>query len=357
MIIINHVTKESENVRKRVRELGVIIGDLPTGEHNAITDVPSVLVGHVTLSEDLGNEDVIRTGVTAILPHQQNPYHHKVPAATHVMNGYGKATGFVQIDELGEIESPIMLTGTFTTGSVLQGTMEYMMGCTPEIGDTTGSINTVVGECNDSYLHTARTFAVKPTHAIQAIERATSNCEEGSVGGGTGMTCYQYKGGIGTSSRIVQEKWTVGVLVNTNFGLRGEFESGHYKAPSKDHDTPAGSIMVVIATDAPVSDRQLKRIAKRASVGINRTGGRVHHASGDIIIAFSNANARTHFSEEEVVHSTYIKEDTKAFHYLLQATIEATEEAILNSLTMAETTTGRNGRIIESISYDVFESL
>ncbi|KGP71604.1 P1 family peptidase [Pontibacillus yanchengensis] len=343
-------------MRKRVRELGVMIGDLPIGEDNAITDVPGVLVGHVTLSEDLDNKDAIRTGVTAILPHQQNPYHRKVPAATHVMNGYGKATGFVQIDELGEIESPVMLTGTFTTGSVMQGTMEYMMGCTPEIGDTTGSINTVVGECNDSYLHTARTFAVKPAHAIQAIEQATSSCEEGGVGAGTGMTCYQYKGGIGTSSRMVQEKWTVGVLVNTNFGRRSEFESGRYKAPNDNHETPAGSIMVVIATDAPVSDRQLKRIAKRASVGINRTGGRIHHASGDIIIAFSNANVRPHFSEEEVIHSSYMKEDTKAFHYLLQATIEATEEAILNSLTMAETTTGRNGRTIESISYDVFKS-
>ncbi|MFC0522150.1 P1 family peptidase [Pontibacillus salicampi] len=340
-------------MRKRLRELGIVIGELPTGEQNSITDVPEVKVGHVTLSKE---EACVQTGVTAIMPHGENPFYAKVPAAGFVANGFGKTAGLVQIEELGEIESPILLTNTFSVGSVLQGAMDYMLKITPEIGDTTGSINVIVGECNDSFLHDPRSQAVEPLHAAKAIEEGSTTCEEGAVGAGTGMTCFQYKGGIGTSSRIIHDRWTLGVLINSNYGLRKELEVPSYQESSmEERDLPAGSIMVIIATDAPVSDRQLKRLAKRATVGIVRTGGRIHHASGDIVIAFSNTNLRYHFQEEMLQSHSYVGDDTEAFQLLLQAVSEATEEAIMNSLTMASSTTGRKGRYVEGIPYALLD--
>ncbi|MBB6454787.1 D-aminopeptidase [Salirhabdus euzebyi] len=342
-------------MRKRIRDLNIRIGTMQPGKRNAITDVPGVKVGHVTLNEDLENEECIRTGVTAILPHDGNLFRHKVPAASFVLNGFGKTSGLVQVEELGEMETPIMLTNTFNVGTVMKGTLEHMLEQNPEIGDTTGSLNVVVGECNDMYLNSARLLPILPEHARQAIDSASTEVEEGAVGAGTGMLCYQYKGGVGTSSRIINDQYTVGVLVVSNFGQRKEFELARYKDPlMNDKDIPDGSIMMIVGTDAPLSDRQLKRLSKRAPIGLARTGSNVHHGSGDIVIAFSNGYTIPHFAESDFIEQKkLIRDDSKIMRELFQGVAEATEEAILNSLTMAETTTGRKGRVVEGLPYDL----
>ncbi|ALA70705.1 D-aminopeptidase [Geobacillus stearothermophilus 10] len=342
-------------MRSKLRHLGFSIGTLPTGERNQITDVPGVRVGHVTIREDMDERTVIRTGVTAVLPHGGNWFLEKVPAACFVLNGFGKTAGLVQVEELGLIESPIMLTNTFSVGAVWQGTLEHMLAMTPEIGDTTGSVNIVVGECNDSYLNTARALSVTKEHAKQAIAEARVDMEEGVVGAGTGMMCFGWKGGIGSSSRIAGGMYTVGALVVSNFGRREELRLVPYVPPSFDErDVPPGSIMMIVATDAPLDARQLKRLAKRAAVGLARTGSHVHHGSGDIVIAFSNAYMIPHFADSS--HQPLpplVRDDAPLMNELFQAAIEAVEEAIWNSLTMAETTTGRNGRVGEAIPYSL----
>lgn len=333
----------------KAREMGIKIGTLPIGNKNCITDVNGVQVGHVTLSEKMGDE-CIRTGVTAILPHRGNCFVEKVAAACYVANGFGKTTGLIQIEELGCIESPIMLTNTFSVGSVLQGTLQYMLQENPQIGDSTSSINIVVGECNDSYLNSARIQSIKPNHAIEAINQATTDqAKEGCVGAGTGTMCFGYKGGIGSSSRIVansEVSFTVGVLVQSNFG---EKEECLYAAPESDDCTerPDGSIMMVLATDAPLSDRQLKRLAKRCVVGLSRTGSFIHNGSGDVVIAFSNAEKIQHYALNPLEQRTILRDDHPIMSLLFQAAAEATEESIINSLTQAETTTGRKGRVGE----------
>ena len=223
------------------------------GKWNAITDVDGVKVGHVTLHENISEEESICTGVTAILPHAGNTFMEKVPAATFVLNGFGKTAGLIQVDELGLLESPIMLTNTFSVGAVLEGTMSYMLRENPEIGDTTSSLNIVVGECNDSYLNSMRLMAVRPNHAEEAIHAAASGeFEMGAVGAGKGMICYGMKGGIGSSSRLVKGNdysYTVGVLTLTNFGRAHECKIANW-AP--DHlDKPDGSVIIVVATNAP----------------------------------------------------------------------------------------------------------
>ena len=351
--------------RQKLRDLGVKIGKLPTGEKNCITDVGSVRVGHVTLKEDGSRGEVIRTGVTAILPHGGNLFRQKVSAASFVINGFGKTTGLVQLDELGQIESPIMLTNTFGVPAVTEGTLLHMLEKTPEIGDTTGTINIVVGECNDSYLNSIRQLPVKREHAIEAIEGASRKAiEEGAVGAGTGMVCFGYKGGIGSSSRIVKyenEAFTVGCLVLSNFGKREDFRGWQYKIeegkaeiPEPDYTTD-GSIMMIIATDAPLSERQLKRVAKRTAMGLGRAGGHASHGSGDIAIAFSTAMTTEHVTEKVCESKSHLREDTALMNQLFQATAEVSEEAILNSLTKATTTDGRNGRVVEEMPYHIFK--
>lgn len=342
-------------MRKRVRELGIKPGSMKTGNRNQITDVAGVKVGHITLKEDRNEDHIIRTGITAILPHQGNPFLEKVPAASFVLNGYGKTAGLIQVEELGVIESPIMLTSTFHVGDVLQGTLEYMMNLTPEIGDTTSSLNIVVGECNDSYLHSVRSNAITKNLAGEAIQRASETVEEGAVGAGTGMMCYGYKGGVGTASRITEDEgFIVGVLVLSNFGKRNELQLTRYKAPDFDEsEVPDGSIMMIVATDAPLSSIQLKRLAKRATFGLARTGSHIHHGSGDIVIAFSNRYTIPHFESSPYHHPPkHVRDDHPVMNQLFQGAIEATEEAILNSLTMSQTTTGRKGRIGEGIPYE-----
>jgi len=327
---------------------------ITTGENNALTDVFGVSVGHITLYENLPNDETICTGVTAILPHQGNLFKEKVRAAAHVINGFGKSCGLVQVEELGLIESPIMLTNTFSVGAVLDGTLKYMLEENKEIGDTTSSINVVVGECNDSYLNSMRLQKVQPEHAISAIKNAKNNdsFEQGAVGAGKGMVCFGYKGGIGSSSRVITNKdnsYTIGCLVLSNFGKRAEALFAEWN--EKEINTPDGSIMMIIATDAPLYDRQLKRIAKRCAAGLGRTGSYMANGSGDIAIAFSTANTYQHHNDSEIESLDFIRDDTPLMNQIFQATADTTEEAILNSLKYANTTKGRKGRIIEKAPF------
>ncbi|MDQ6595908.1 S58 family peptidase [Bacillus salipaludis] len=338
----------------KIRGAGLRIGKLPTGEKNCITDVAGVRVGHVTLDYPLdasGNEYAC-TGVTAILPHNGNLFREKVTASCHVLNGFGKTTGLVQINELGVLESPILLTNTFAVPAVTQGTLQYMLEDNPEIGETTGTINVVVGECNDSYLNSIRLFPVKPEHAVEAIRKATAEpAREGAVGAGKGMVCFGYKGGIGTSSRKFEE-YTIGCLVLSNFGKKEEFQWARYFGEGEALSEPAdGSIIIVLATDAPLSDRQLKRVAKRCGIGLGRTGSHFSHGSGDIVIAFSTAHKILHFSEGPLEMHTQLREDHSIMNQLFMGAAEAAEEAILNSLSQAETTKGRNGRVVNQLYF------
>ncbi|RXT08177.1 P1 family peptidase [Ammoniphilus sp. CFH 90114] len=356
----------------KIRELGYSIGRLPTGEKNCITDVTGVRVGHVTLNHPITDRvnEYACTGVTAILPHSKNLFKEKVIATTYVFNGFGKSTGLVQVNELGQLESPIMLTNTFAVPSVTQGTLEYMLEQNPEIGETTGTINIVVGECNDSYLNSIRYMPVQTEHAREAIFKASTNrVEEGAVGAGTGMICFDYKGGIGCSSRLITisesgETYTVGCLVLSNFGKQEELynysrfikrnnSDGEGNNSSSQERSMDGSIMIVLATDAPLSERQLNRVAKRCGIGLGRTGSHMSHGSGDIVIAFSTAQICQHFNNDSKEKLTTLREDKPIMNNLFTAAAEVTEEAILNSISCAVTTTGRKGRQVESFPYSL----
>lgn len=332
------------------------------GKWNDITDVKGIRIGHVTIDEPLEGDDYACTGVTAIWPHHSNPFEQKVPAASFVLNGFGKTAGLIQLEELGVLESPIMLTNTFSVGAVLEGTLQYMLSQNSTIGDTTSSLNIVVGECNDSYLNSMRALAVRPSHAIDALTKATTGpIRQGAVGAGKGMICYGMKGGIGSSSRIVRfEKttFTVGVLTLTNFGKveecnlhtwlqRNEQLIGQTPQSEAEKRKPDGSVIIIVATDAPVNDRQLKRFAKRAAIGLGRTGTHVHNGSGDIIIAFSNGYTIPHDHTLLTNEYSIVRDDHPIMNELFQAVIEATEEAIYQSLLHAETTIGRRGRVVE----------
>ncbi|MFD1040001.1 P1 family peptidase [Virgibacillus byunsanensis] len=322
---------------------------LPKGKSNCITDVQGVKVGHVTLYEKLSETETVCTGVTAILPHDGNLFTKKIRTGSHVINGYGKTSGLVQMEELGLLESPIMLTNTLSIGPVTQGTLTYMLNQNPMIGDSSSTINIVVGECNDSHLNSIRQQAIKPEHAIEAIKNASAKpSEEGAIGAGKGMVCFGYKGGIGTASRTVtvdQRKFTIGCLVLTNYGKREEAlfrDWGEIKL-----DTPDGSIMMIIGTDAPLYDRQLKRLSKRCTAGLARTGSNISNGSGDIAISFSTANTYNHDADLPIESMTFIRDDHPIMNQLFQAVIESTEEAIISSLENAKTTEGRKGRVIK----------
>ncbi|MFM1651417.1 P1 family peptidase [Brevibacillus sp. B_LB10_24] len=352
--------------RVRLRDLGLSIGRYETGKCNAITDIPGVMVGHVTLSEQIADDRAIRTGVTAILPHPDNLFREKVLGSCHVINGFGKTAGTIQLQELGTIESPILLTNTLSVPAVLEGTIRYLLGQNPEIGNTTGTVNAIVGECNDGYLNDIRGLHVRPEHACLAIQSAKSGpVEEGCVGAGTGMSCLGYKGGIGTSSRIAafgQRQYTIGALVLSNYGERADLRlpGGGTLLPRSSADpekekTPDGSIMIILGTDAPLSERQLGRIAKRAAFGLSRTGSYAAHGSGDIVIAFSTAHRIPHRPEpeQETLPYAFLREDGEWISRLFEMTAEAVEEAIWNSLCMASTTVGQKGRVREAIPYHI----
>lgn len=340
--------------QKRVREVGVEIGVLAVGKLNSITDVNGVKVGHVTLME--GNS--IRTGVTAILPHEGNIFQEKVPAAIYVGNGFGKLAGSTQVMELGNLETPIILTNTLNVATAIDAVVEYSLN--QKGNENVQSVNAVVGETNDGYLNDIRGRHVKKQHMLDAITNAKAGVvKEGNVGAGTGTVCFGFKGGIGTSSRVLPAKsggYTIGVLVQTNFGgvLQidgvpvGE-EIKQFYLSDQLMDKADGSCMVVIATDAPLDARNLERMAKRAMMGLARTGGIASNGSGDYVIAFStDASLRVkHDSKERTQTNTILRNEE--ISPLFMAVIEATEEAIINSLFAAESIQGFEGHTIKAL--------
>ena len=343
---------EKVHDRPRARETGVVAGVLPTGRLNAITDVKGVKVGHVTLIEG----ENVRTGVTAILAHSGNLFKEKVPAAVYVGNGFGKLIGFTQIEELGNIETPILLTNTLNAPLVADGLIEYMLSLPGN--EKVISINPVVGETNDGRLNDIRGRHVRHKHVREVIERASDGpVAEGSVGAGTGTVCFGFKGGIGTSSRVLpksQGGYTVGVLVQTNYGgtltINGA-PVGRELAGTKEEEKEGGSCMIVVATDAPLLHRNLKRLAKRATLALGRTGSVMSGGSGDYVIAFSSSQSlrlRAGSSKKNLPKELANSKMTPLF----AAVIEATEEAIYNSLFKATTMTGKDGHKVEALPID-----
>ena len=344
----------------RPRDYGISIGILPTGSANSITDVNGVTVGHFTLVEG----DSVRTGVTAILPHQGNIFQQKVPAAMHLGNGFGKLTGISQVEELGYIETPIILTNTLSVPTASNAVITYTLS--NEENSNVYSVNPIVGETNDGYLNDIRGRHIEEQHIIQAINNAAESVQEGNVGAGTGTICFGFKGGIGTSSRKLPLSvggYTVGVLVQTNFGgvlqINGApvgEELGKYFLKNQ-LESADGSCMIVVATDAPITSRNLKRLAKRAFLGLAKTGGIASNGSGDYIIAFSTAEGlrESYQSESAFMENSELRNDQMSPLFL--ATIEATEEAIINSLFAAETMTGQGSTIEELPVVEVLKIL
>lgn len=361
LAIANAALFAQSQVRPRAREIGIEVGVLPTGPLNTITDVAGVKVGQVTIIRG----DNIRTGVTAILPHDGNLYQDRVPAAVFLGNAYGKLTGFTQISEMGEIETPILLTGTDSVFKAADAVITYMFGL--KGNENVLSVNPVVGETNDGYLSDIRSRPITPDDIFAAISKAKEGpVEEGVVGAGAGTIAFSWKGGIGTSSRRLPDSlghYTVGVLVQTNFGgnlmiagvpIGKELGQTYPKIASAEKDithqnlvTPDGSCMIVVATDAPLDHRNLGRLAARAMMGLARTGSSETNGSGDYVIAFST--------------SKDVRVDPKAPSYrpkelltnegmspLFEAVIEATEEAIYNSMFRAHDVTG-NGHTIKAL--------
>ncbi|MFN8348312.1 MAG: P1 family peptidase [Spirosomataceae bacterium] len=337
---------------KRLRDFGVTIGVLPAGSLNAITDVAGVKVGQTTLIVG----DSIRTGVTAILPHDGNLFQQKVPAAIELGNGFGKLAGYSQVAELGNIETPIILTNTLNVSTAAAALVEWTL--LQKGNENVRSVNPVVGETNDGYLNDIRGRHVKQNHVLEALQKAAAGkVEEGNAGAGTGTVCFNWKGGIGTASRKLPAKlggYTVGVLVQTNFGGVLEVagvpvgvELGKYTFKESLDKSGDGSCMIVVATDAPLDARNLKRLAKRALIGLGKTGGIMSNGSGDYVIAFSTAYRIAHESSSSLEEMKLLRNDDTSPLFL--AGIEATEEAILNSLFAAETTKGYRGHTIEKL--------
>ncbi len=389
--------------RPRARDIGLNLGVLPPGPLNAITDVAGVRVGQVTLVEGAD----VRTGVTAILPHGGNVFQDKVPAGIAVGNGFGKLTGVTQVQELGTLETPVVLTNTLSVPDAARGVVEYVLSLPGN--ESVESVNPVVGETNDGFLNDIRARRVRPEHVLAAIRGASGGAvEEGAVGAGTGTMCFGFKGGIGTSSRrlpAARGGYTVGVLVQTNFGgvlriagvpagqrlgsymMKADIETGtrlglpHSTSPRSEipetgrpllhrplpkAPSPAspgegqngietlsdGSCMIVVATDAPLDARNLRRLAARALLGIARTGGVMSNGSGDYAIAFSTADGVRvpHRSATPTMTHTILRDDEASALFLAAA--EASEEAILNSLFKAARTAGKDGHVAEALPLD-----
>jgi D-aminopeptidase len=354
----------AQNVeRPRARDVGLVVGIFPTGRHNAITDVTGVRVGHATVIEG----DSIRTGVTAILPHAGNLYREPVPAWIHVGNGYGKLIGETQVREFGEIETPILLTCTLCVWTAAEALFDYLLH---QPGEGEHTINPIVGETNDSHVNDMWANPIRAEHVRLALESAAGGpVAEGSVGAGTGTQAFGWKGGIGTSSRVLPQSlggYTVGVLVQTNFGgiltvngapVGRELGRYPYRNQLEGNDTNeeplsqgGGSIMIVVATDAPLTALNLDRLSRRAIMGLARTGSYASNSSGDYVIAFSTAesvrrqrSSPTPFATEMLLNPSMSP--------LFAATVEATEEAIYNAMFRATTVSGR-GRALEAIPLD-----
>jgi D-aminopeptidase len=353
---------EESKERCRVRELGIIPGILPTGPLNAITDVSGVLVGHLTLIE---GQD-IRTGVTAILPHPGNPFQDKVPAGFAVANGFGKLMGSTQVQELGELETPILLTNTLSVPRAADAILDWILS--QPGNEQVTSVNPLVAETNDSYLNDIRQRIITPEHCLQAIDAATGGAvPEGTVGAGTGTTAFGWKGGIGSSSRRLPSTlggYTLGALVQSNFngvlqmgGLPVGQKLGKYYLKDALDERAAGSIIIILATDAPLSDRNLARLARRAFSGLARSGASFSDGSGDYALAFSTAESVRRTPERRSQFSSLDELPNGLVSPLFQAAIEATEEAIYNSLCMATSLTGYRGHRVEALPLEQVRSL
>lgn len=339
---------------KTLREWGFPIGIFETGRYNAITDVPGVTVGHVTCIEG----DSIRTGVTAIVPHQGDIFRNKVPAAIYVGNGFGKLAGVTQVRELGNIETPIVLTNTLSVAAGIEGVVRYTMQ--QPGNENVRSVNAIVGETNDGRLNAIRQMYITPEMVIDAINNAHSGTvEQGNVGAGTGTICFGFKGGIGTSSRVLPESlggYTIGVLAQTNYGGILEIDGVQVGQKLQKHDfidhvrrteNVDGSCMMVIITDAPLDSRNLERVAKRAMMGLAKTGGIASNGSGDYVIALSVAPENLINDNAKTITTTVLSNGQMS--PIFAATIEATAEALWNSLFMAESMTGRNGNHVDAL--------
>lgn len=338
----------------RTRDFGIEIGVMKPGKSNSLTDVPGVRVGHITIIQG----DSIRTGVTAIIPAEGNLFQNKLPAAIYIANGFGKLAGYSQVRELGNIETPIILTNTLSVSAGIEGLVKYTLN--QKGNERVRSVNAIVGETNDSHLNDIRGMHVRPAHILEAINLASTDpVQEGNVGAGTGTVCFGYKGGIGSSSRVLPESLgghTIGVLVQSNFGgvleINGIPVAKKFKAyPFYDEiqKQTDGSCMIVIITNAPVSSRNLERLAKRAILGLGKTGGIVSNGSGDYIIAVSNfeANRIQYQSDQRIELKSEIRNDEMTSLFL--AVIEATEEAIINSLFSAEDMCGNRGNCVKAL--------
>ncbi|CAF2752745.1 unnamed protein product [Rotaria sp. Silwood2] len=338
----------AQSISKRARDYGLRFGVLSIGPLNTITDVPGVRVGQVTLNEG----DHIRTGVTVILPHGGNQFQEKSPAAIYVGNGFGKLTGYTQVEELGTLETPIILTNTLSVPTAADALIDYTLAQAGN--EQVCSVNPLVGETNDGFLNDIRARHVSKKHVLDAIHQATSGgVEEGNVGAGTGTVCFNFKGGIGTSSRKLPSSlggYTVGALVQTNFGgvlrvagLPVGVELGCYSFKEK----LDGSCMIVVMTNAPIDSRNLKRLGKRAFMGLAQTGGIGSNGSGDYAIAVSTAYRILHASSSLFDEVKLLRNDNVS--PLFMAATEATEEAIINSLFAARTLSGYEGHRVEQL--------
>lgn len=350
------LNKETTMTRKRARDWGVKIGVHSLGANNAITDVDGVKVGHTTINHGDGvlkpGSGPVRTGVTAIIPHAGDIWNQRVSAASFVLNGNGSVTGLDWMSESGLLEGPILLTNTLSVGACYDALISWMLDKAPELGITDDTYLPVVGECDDSALNDIRGRHVKEEHVFKALDGAAAGrVQEGAVGAGTGMSCYDFKGGIGTSSRKLSAgdgAFTVGALVNCNHGDRGQLlidgvPVGRHLDTAMTTIHREGSICIIVATDAPLSPLLLKRLAKRAALGLARTGAVANHGSGDFIIAFSTTRKLDRKDESPVLNLPEMNMDN--VDPLFEATAEAVEEAVINALFMAQTTIGRDGNI------------
>lgn len=375
LLLTGHIAIAADppEIRQRVRDLGIIVGQYSPGPLNAITDVEGVKVGHQTVISGEGSlkpgKGPVRTGVTVIIP-REDIWHHKVPAGAFVLNGTGEMTGLAWVTESGFLEYPIALTNTLNVPRVANGIISWMIAQYPGIGISDDTLTPVVAECDDGRLNDIQGRHVSEQHVIAALDTAsTGPIAEGTVGAGTGMVSYGFKGGIGTASRKVPRNegdYTVGVLVNANHGRRPELIVGGipvgrwYEPSAKVSDTLSpgqseGSIIIILATDAPLDSRQLTRLAKRAALGLARTGSTARHGSGDFILAFSTGNIIPHYPKNPTYTMTHLA-DTH-LNPIFTATVEATEEAILNALTMATTVVGRDGQRVEAINLNRLKAL
>ena len=340
---------------KRLADYGVRIGSMERGALNKITDVPGVRVGHSTIRDERHH-----TGVTVIMPCEDNMFKSKLTAASFVLNGFGKSQGLVQVDELGTLETPIALTNTLNIGVVHDALVTYMVERCEKDRIALRSVNPVVGECNDATLNAIADRPVRADHVFAAIDAACRDFDEGDVGAGAGTICHGLKGGIGSASRLISingTAYTLGVLVQSNHGALQELtiagrrigEQILEKRSQKPLEEPndRGSIMMIVATDLPVSDRQLRRILKRCAAGLARCGSYFGHGSGDVMIGFSTANRMPHGGMHRVITHSVVTEHSLELAF--RAAAEATEEAVLNSLCCADDVTAEDGRVIEGI--------